>query len=509
MPNQLPLLLKNKSARLTVIAGVALSLLIVINAAVSIYTLRQNTINERASELETLTLILSEHTSQTIFSANTVLDSIMDVVDLAKVETEAEYKAFASEKAQFDLLVEKTKSNPIIDVSTFVSSTGEVLNFSRSFPAPPINLSDRDYFQWLSKNNQSETFYSVPVQNKGNGKWVFYLAKRVNNSKGEFLGAILVGVSAEVFSSVYERIGSKLGNGASLTLFRKDRTILTRWPFVDELLGTVNNTGIIEQSADNPKYSGAAVFTSGPRYTQQNKEVDRMISFRNLNNYPFITGATITKELYLRNWFKDSAGVLYSSVFSLFIIALSVILLLRAYKHNAKIQYVAHHDSLTGLSNRILLADRIQHELAVAKRNKTKVALLYLDLDNFKTINDELGHAVGDDVLQEAANRMINCVRDSDTVSRIGGDEFIILLANIENEQNAMLVAEKIREALTKPILARNNTTVITSTSIGIAVYPENGMTQEELQKNADFALYLSKNQGRNSIHVYSPINRN
>ena len=509
MPNQLPLLLKNKSARLTVIAGVALSLLIVINAAVSIYTLRQNTINERASELETLTLILSEHTSQTIFSANTVLDSIMDVVDLAKVETEAEYKAFASEKAQFDLLVEKTKSNPIIDVSTFVSSTGEVLNFSRSFPAPPINLSDRDYFQWLSKNNQSETFYSVPVQNKGNGKWVFYLAKRVNNSKGEFLGAILVGVSAEVFSSVYERIGSKLGNGASLTLFRKDRTILTRWPFVDELLGTVNNTGIIEQSADNAKYSGAAVFTSGPRYTQQNKEVDRMISFRNLNNYPFITGATITKELYLRNWFKDSAGVLYSSVFSLFIIALSVILLLRAYKHNAKIQYVAHHDSLTGLSNRILLADRIQHELAVAKRNKTKVALLYLDLDNFKTINDELGHAVGDDVLQEAANRMINCVRDSDTVSRIGGDEFIILLANIENEQNAMLVAEKIREALTKPILARNNTTVITSTSIGIAVYPENGMTQEELQKNADFALYLSKNQGRNSIHVYSPINRN
>ena len=111
MPNQLPLLLKKKSARLTIIAGVALSLLIVINAAVSIYTLRQNTINERASELETLTLILSEHTSQTIFSANTVLDSIMDVVDLAKVETEAEYKAFASEKAQFDLLVEKTKSS--------------------------------------------------------------------------------------------------------------------------------------------------------------------------------------------------------------------------------------------------------------------------------------------------------------------------------------------------------------------------------------------------------------
>lgn len=508
MPNQLPLQQKKKSARLTIAAGIVLSLLIVINAAVSIITLRQSRINDRANELETLTLILSEHTSQTIFSANTVLDSIMDMVDLAKVETEAEYRAFASEKAQFDLLVEKTKTNPIIDVSTFVSQTGKVLNFSRSFPPPPINLSDRDYFQWLSKNNQTDTFYSVPVQNKGNGKWVFYLAKRVNNSKGEFLGVILVGVSAEVFSSLYERIGSKLGSGASLTLFRKDLTILTRWPFVDELLGTVNTTGVIEQSANNPKYSGAAVFTSGPRYTQRNQEVDRMISFRTLDNYPFVAGATITKELYLRNWFKDSAGVVYSTVFSLFIIFVSVLLLLRAYKHNAKIQYVAHHDSLTGLSNRILLADRIQHELAVARRNKTKVALLYLDLDNFKTINDELGHAIGDDVLQEAATRMTNCVRDSDTVSRIGGDEFIILLANIENEKNAMLVAEKIRETLTKPILARNNTTVLTSTSIGIAVYPENGTTQEELQKNADFALYLSKNEGRNSIHVYSPPNQ-
>lgn len=500
---------QKKNSRLVILAGCMLGLIILINAVVSIYTLRNNTINEKANELETLSLVLAEHTSQTMFSANTVLDSIMDVVELAKIDNEAEYREFAKQKAQFDLLVEKTKSNPIIDVSTFVSSTGEVLNFSRSYPPPPINLSDRDYFIWLSKNNSNTTYYSVPVQNKGNGKWVFYLARRVNDPKGQFLGLILVGVSAEVFSSIFERIGIKLGQGASLTLFRDDLTLLTRWPFVDNMLGTTNRTGVIEQSSNHPKSSGTAIFTRGPRYTHGNQSIDRMISFRKVDGYPLIIGGTITKDLYLRNWFNDARGVVYFSSVSLLILLISLALLHRSYKSNAKFQYVAHHDALTGLTNRILLADRVQHELAFAKRNKTKFALLYLDLDNFKTINDERGHDVGDDVLQTAANRMLASVRDSDTVSRLGGDEFIILLPNIDNEQNAILVAEKIRTALMQPISARNDNTVLTSTSIGIAIYPDHGTNQETLQKNADFALYLSKNEGRNSIHVYSDTHRN
>ena len=504
MPADIRLLINNKNTRIAIYAGFILGLIILANAAVSIFALRNNTIKDRANELETLTLMLSEYTDQTMFSANTVLDSIMDVVDLAKISTEAEYRAFATKKEQFDLLVEKTKSNPIIDVSTFVSNTGEVLSFSRSFPPPPINLSDRDYFQWLSKNYSTDTFYSVPVQNKGNGKWVFYLARRVSNIKGDFLGVILVGVSAEVFSSLYKRVGSKLGDGASFTLYRKDLTLLTRWPFVDELLGTVNKAGIIEKSFNHPERSGAVVITDGPRYAEDNHPVERMISYRKMDNYPFITGATVTKDLYLRNWLKDSSGVIYSSIFSLFILLASIGLLLRANRIQARTQYIAHHDSLTGLSNRILLADRIEHELAVAKRNRTKLALLFLDLDNLKTINDELGHAIGDDVLQEASNRMLATVRDSDTVSRVGGDEFIVLLPGIASAQDALIVAEKIRLALTQPISARSNNIINTSASIGIAVYPDHGTTQEELQKNADFALYLSKNSGRNAIHVFS-----
>ena len=206
------------------IVGGALILAIIfaINAVVSGYLLRRNTVEDRAEQIATLSLILAEHTSQIIFSANTVLQSIDDVIELEKIQNEKSYREFASSKKSFELLAEKTKSNPILDVATFVGSDGKVLNFSRSFPAPEINLSDRDYFTYLKTHDDDETFYSMPVRNKGNGKWVFYLAKRVNGKNDEFLGVILTGVSVEVFSSLYERIGVNVGDGVGITLYRSD-----------------------------------------------------------------------------------------------------------------------------------------------------------------------------------------------------------------------------------------------------------------------------------------------
>ncbi|HAT38958.1 MAG TPA: hypothetical protein DCW35_02160 [Polynucleobacter sp.] len=207
------------------------------NAVVSAYLLRENTIKSRVNQLANLTVILAEHTLQTIYSAKIALDSIEDVLRVSNIQTEQDYRKFAGQQQQFDLLQEKTKSNPIIDVATFVGKDGEIINFSRSYPPPKINLADRDYFQWLSTHDDSDAFFSLPVQNKGNGKWVFYLAKRVSGSKNQFLGVILVGVSVEVFSNLYERICSSLGNGSSVTLYRKDQRLLTRWPFVDNMIG--------------------------------------------------------------------------------------------------------------------------------------------------------------------------------------------------------------------------------------------------------------------------------
>ncbi len=169
-----------------------------------------------------------------------------------------------------------------------------------------------------------------------------------------------------------------------------------------------------------------------------------------------------------------------------------------------KIRHMAQYDVLTDLPNRTLLSDRLQLALATAKREQARLALLFLDFDKFKPINDSLGHAIGDLLLKQAALRMQRCMRESDTIARIGGDEFVVLLPVIETEQDATLVAEKIRLALDKPFDIEGHVLNI-SASIGIAVYPQHGEDEIELSKNADLAMYYAKHNGRNTVTIYHP----
>ncbi len=169
-----------------------------------------------------------------------------------------------------------------------------------------------------------------------------------------------------------------------------------------------------------------------------------------------------------------------------------------------KIRHLAHYDPLTDLPNRTLFSDRLQQALATAKRDKTHMALMFLDLDKFKPINDTLGHHVGDLLLKEAAKRMQDCVRESDTVARIGGDEFVVLLPVIETEQDAILVAEKVRETLNRAFVLVGQSLNISS-STGIAVYPQHGTNETQLMKNADIAMYHAKESGRDNVKLYQP----
>lgn len=169
-----------------------------------------------------------------------------------------------------------------------------------------------------------------------------------------------------------------------------------------------------------------------------------------------------------------------------------------------KMQHMARYDQLTDLPNRSMVDDRLQQALAAAKRDKTQMALMFIDLDNFKPINDTLGHDAGDMVLKEAAKRMQSCIRESDTVGRIGGDEFVVLLTTVDSDQDAALVAEKIRHALTQPIALLGQHLHISS-SIGVAIYPEHGTDGKTLVKNADTAMYYAKEGGRNSVRLFEP----
>lgn len=172
--------------------------------------------------------------------------------------------------------------------------------------------------------------------------------------------------------------------------------------------------------------------------------------------------------------------------------------------HEERMRHLAHHDLLTGLPNRTLLLDRLHQLLIEAKRNDSKVAVMFIDLDNFKPINDTMGHDVGDMLLQEITRELLECLRESDTAARIGGDEFIVLLPSIETDENAMLVAEKICHNLNKSFTLSGQTVSISS-SIGVALYPDHSDEEQQLLKQADTAMYHAKKDGRNNVKYYQP----
>jgi diguanylate cyclase (GGDEF)-like protein len=170
----------------------------------------------------------------------------------------------------------------------------------------------------------------------------------------------------------------------------------------------------------------------------------------------------------------------------------------------AFVQHLAHHDVLTDLPNRALLIDRLRQALAQARRDRGELAVLFIDLDRLKPVNDTFGHDVGDLLLQEVANRLRSVTtRQSDTVSRVGGDEFVILLQRVNNTQDAATVAKKVLEALSQSFVVNFQHTIDISASIGIAVFPQHGDEVERLLRHADSAMYAAKKSGRNAYQFY------
>jgi len=170
-----------------------------------------------------------------------------------------------------------------------------------------------------------------------------------------------------------------------------------------------------------------------------------------------------------------------------------------------QMSHSAEHDFLTGLPNRMLLNDRVGQAIALARRHVRKVAVLFLDLDGFKHINDSLGHPIGDKLLQSVAKRLVDCIRGSDSVSRQGGDEFVVLLLDLENAEDAAVTARRMLEAVALPHSVDQHDLYVTA-SIGVSVYPDDGLDADTLIKNADTAMYQAKENGRRSFQFFKPV---
>lgn len=171
-------------------------------------------------------------------------------------------------------------------------------------------------------------------------------------------------------------------------------------------------------------------------------------------------------------------------------------------EESEKAKYLAYHDSLTGLSNRSLFYDRLMIAVANATRYQSQMAVMFLDLDGFKEINDTYGHDTGDDVLKAVAEQLKTVMRKGDTVARMGGDEFTLIVPEFEDVTDVELVAEKILKSLRQPLTKK---ALLVTPSIGIAFYPQHGTNHEALLSHADKAMYQAKKQGKNNYQIYEP----
>jgi diguanylate cyclase (GGDEF)-like protein/PAS domain S-box-containing protein len=171
-----------------------------------------------------------------------------------------------------------------------------------------------------------------------------------------------------------------------------------------------------------------------------------------------------------------------------------------------RIQHMAHYDLLTDLPNRILLSDRLNQALRLAQRNSSKLAVLYVDLDKFKPVNDAWGHHVGDELLKAAAARLMDALRASDTVARIGGDEFVVLVSPLAQESDAVQIAQNIHTSLGEPFQLSNGNVAQISSSIGVAIYPDDSQDGEDLLQHADSAMFFAKERGRDQIQMFARL---
>ena len=289
-----------RSARhATAIIGCVVILLLTLTTVVASWILYERAIEDWRKELGNLSLVLAENTSQTMASAYLVLDGLTDVAQSANILNQEGLVAALRNQQTQQMMRDRISSLPQIDVASIVAANGDIVTFTRSFPAPAINLADRDYFQHHRNNVDPGVFLSAPVKNKGNGKWTFYISRRLNNTEGQFLGVVLVGISSDFFSNFFKNVS--LGPHAAVSLYRRDYTQLARWPTVSTLMGKKILTGSTFDVMESGKEQDV-ILKEGPREAAGMANVYRMGAVRLVRDYPLIVNVTITDELFLSGW---------------------------------------------------------------------------------------------------------------------------------------------------------------------------------------------------------------
>ncbi len=417
---------------------------------------------------------------------------------------------FAYERSGDPNVLEELKARSLLPpdmlfVVSLADGDGEIVASTR--PLAVTNIADQHFFL----NQRASELLSVgqSIQDPATGEWLVRFARRLERADGAFAGVALLAVGADYFVSGYE--AAKLGSDGVLGLLGDDGVFRAR------RTGDVVKYG---EEVDFPStFPGADDEETNVRLAANPWDgLERYTGARQLYDAPLtvVIGLSRAEQLAATN-LQGRRYIWRTAIGSLVLMLVVAALGRLSWKlaetrklsvqeqveHAKQVEYLAYHDGLTGLPNRSLFTKLLHQGILQARRHGRQLAVLFLDLDRFKHINDTLGHEAGDQLLQEVARRLRSCVRESDTAARLGGDEFVVMLPELSEATYAGSVAQKMISLLAKPFVLLGQEFRVTG-SVGIATHPQDGADEQTLTKNADIAMYKAKELGKNNFQFYS-----
>jgi diguanylate cyclase (GGDEF)-like protein len=399
---------------------------------------------------------------------------------------------------------EMLPSDRLFDVS-IANVDGDIVAGTRA--TGRANVADQYYFQ----SQRGTDVFSVgrPRQSADTGEWKLQFSRRLDGPRGAFAGIVMIAVDASFFVSGYET--SKLGEQGVLAVLGTDGVFRVRR--TGDVVSAGQSVDYLTVVSANDEAQGEAPLTVNVW-----DGVERYTATRQLYDFPLAVIVGLSREEQLahasHNSYVQAGRALGGSVILIMIATVLARMnrqLTLAHRlageeqvaHAERVEYLAYHDSLTKLPNRGLFSRSLERAIQYAQEHDRQLAVLFLDLDHFKNINDTLGHEAGDQLLVEVAKRFRRCVRDGDTVARLGGDEFVAILPELQDERYAAIVASKVIAAVAKPFVLNGQDFLVTA-SIGISIFPRDGPNARTLKKNADTAMYKAKEEGKNGFQFFS-----
>ncbi|EIM26364.1 putative bifunctional diguanylate cyclase/phosphodiesterase [Microvirga lotononidis] len=457
-------------------------------------------ISSAENTLRNLSLVLAEQTERAFQSIDLSQQTALQALDGLEEAWSHDLKTAARTYSFYQVLVNQVEQLPHVEALTLVDDKGRLLNSSRSWPIPEMDVSDRPYFKAFRDNPDLQLMIGEPAVSRVSGTLTVLVVRRMTGPSREFTGLIISAIALDYFQTLYREIA--LLPERAVTLARSDGALLVRYPEIQSALTDAHSVRLNSPRAFVGRAGGVT------RSISVLDGKDRIIAVQNLKRYPLVLLVSDTVETALSTWYYQAA--LLAAIAALMDVAVAMACLLgvrqiRATAKRAEAEsFLARHDTLTGLPNRILFNEEIERTVREAKQSDRTFAVLLLDLDGFKEVNDTLGHQAGDELLRNVGARLRACIRKSDLIARIGGDEFAVVQRDVEHPDETSALARRLIETMRAPYRLYGDLASI-GISVGIAFGPDGDQDADQLMRRADLALYSAKREGRGTFRLYEP----